>query len=93
MVRAKVLLPQPDSPTRPKIVPCWTRNVTSLTADTEPSAVLNLTEMCSSSRAGADPPGTDTPGTDTPGTVTPGTVTATTRPARPDLFATLGRSG
>ena len=54
-----MLLPQPDSPTRPKIVPCWTRNVTSLTADTQPSAVLNLTEIFSSSRAGADPPGAD----------------------------------
>ncbi len=36
MARAVVLLPQPDSPTRPSVSPCWTVKLTPSTARTKP---------------------------------------------------------
>ena len=43
---ASVVLPQPDSPTKPKTSPSWTVRETSLTADTVPSSVVKPTSTC-----------------------------------------------
>ena len=50
MAIASVVLPHPDSPTRPKISPSATDSDTSLTAETVPSSVAKPTSTCSSCR-------------------------------------------
>src|SRR6185295_15162021 len=53
---AVTLLPQPDSPTRPSVLPSWIEHDTPSTARNSPASVSNPTFRSSISRSGKRPP-------------------------------------